>query len=97
MSMVKPPASRRCSHCDLNWPTSPEVKYRTCPECGRETWEHIDKPMDHSEAGERVRKIEESKRKHEEFEAYYAERDAAALAADIDTWGVAKVRRGRNR
>lgn len=60
-------AANRCSNCNTNWPLGAAYK-PTCPECGEPTaYFQNAQPI---EAGEAA-----SRRKHAEFERYFAERE----------------------
>lgn len=77
--------ARRCTRDDVNWPMVPE--YKTCPICGEPTWEAVDtEPLTLPEARERVEDEKRSRRLREEFEQFYAEREAERARAAIDAF-----------
>jgi hypothetical protein len=78
--------SRRCTGCDVNWPDT--TAYATCPGCGCDTWGAADalymKPLAAAEAKQLAADLTLSRQRHEEFEQFYADREAKRLRAELD-------------
>ena len=76
----------RCPSCDKNW-----FPYQTqkgaCPECGGGTVRNLDEVQQCKEQ-ERI-SVKSKKQIYEEFELYYAEREARKLQEEIENIEVA--------
>lgn len=86
-------AAKRCSHCDVDWPTS--AKYDKCPLCERTTWRAgRTQPIDYADAEkltlEHMAKVaDEAKRQVEldkiraDFEEYYYARELPRFQEEL--------------
>lgn len=80
-------SASRCSTCDTNWPVTHQ--YATCPTCKVPTWKaDRETPLTVAAATtllqDRAKTEAESDRRHDEFEQYYADCEAAHLLAELD-------------
>lgn len=84
-------SAKRCSTCGLNYPMPPAVRlHNECLRCRDRLYISSNSdPMDMDEYRELVAEREaedECERVREKFEKYYAEREAALLAQDLDSF-----------
>lgn len=80
--------SRECPECGTYWPLSTE--YSQCPHCGVTTKLSCEEPeVSHMELKAKAMAEIESRRKLAAFDAYYANREASLLAADLEEFEAA--------
>lgn len=94
------PASR-CTACGLDWPA--HVMYNRCPQCDEGTkYDAGQSSMGNSEATERVQRLnaersaakaieDERRKRHEDFEGWYADREVERFREEMDTYLSAKL------
>lgn len=83
MSADPTTSARRCTGCDVDWPMADP--YKTCPGCGCGTWEASrTRPLTAEKAKELAADLTLSRQRHEEFEQFYADREAERLRAELD-------------
>lgn len=66
----------RCTNCSTNWP--PTGEFAVCPECGDNS-----SPMGQAVPIDVA--VAVSRKRHAEFERFYAEREAARMAAELES------------
>lgn len=78
------PSAHRCSTCDVNWP--PSAPYaEACPTCGGPTWRAAgEEPLTEQQAIERTNRGRALRKAHEDFNRYYAEREAENAARAVE-------------
>lgn len=75
--------SRRCSHCDTNWPVTPA--FEQCPIDGHDTWLAAgETPLGVMDANKRVDEYKRRQRMMEDFERYYEEREARLARVEVE-------------
>lgn len=72
----------RCSLCDVNWPNI--GLYCKCPIHGTETWKTNEEPVTIQQSEALIAAHEARSKVHREFEAFYAEREKAALERTLE-------------
>ncbi len=75
--------SKRCTVCAIEWPVA--MDYTLCPQCLEATWLHSSgEPIDRADALHLKNVADQRRANQAAFEAYYEERNKAALVESLD-------------